>query len=64
MSTLKDRIHEHLDINFFKDKESDKMSAESVPVQRTSGGESINSLALSDPCSLTIGTEYVFISQT
>ena len=37
VSTFKDRIHEHLDINFFTDKESDKMSAESVPVQRTSG---------------------------
>ena len=48
---------------FFKDEESDKMSADSAHVQGTSGGELTNSPALSDPCSLTIDAEYVFISQ-
>ena len=43
MCLFKNRIHVHLDINLFKDKESDKMSAESAPVQRMSGGESTNS---------------------
>ena len=43
MCLLKNRIHEHFNINFFKDEESNKMSADSAHVQRTSGGESTNS---------------------
>ena len=61
---FKNRICEHFDINFFKDEESDKMSAESAPVQRTSVGESTNSPVPSGSYSLTIDAEYVFISQT
>ena len=57
MCPFKSRICEHFNINLFKDKESDKMSAESADVQKTSGGESTNSAALSGPDSLTIGAE-------
>ena len=37
MCLFKNRIHEHFNINFFKDKESNKMSADSAHVQGTSG---------------------------
>ena len=63
MCLFKNRIHEHFNINFFKDEESDKMSAESAHVQKTSEGESTNSPVLSSPYSLTIDAEYVFIFQ-
>ena len=63
VSTLKIEFVNISILIFFKNEESDKMSAESAPVQRTSGGELTNSLALSDPCSLTIDAKYVFISQ-
>ena len=63
MCLLKNRICEHFNINSFKDEESDKMSADSAHVQRTSGGESTNSPVPSGPYSLTIDAEYVFISQ-
>ena len=63
MCLFKNRIHEHFNINFFKDEESDKMSADSAHVQGTSGGESTNSPALSSPYSLTVDAEYVFIFQ-
>ena len=63
MCPFKNRICESFNINFFKDKESDKMSAESAHVQKTSGGESTNSPALSSPYSLTIDAKYVFIFQ-
>ena len=63
MCLFKNRIHEHININFFKDEESDKMSAESAHVQTTSGGKSTNSPMLSNPYSLTIDTKYVFIFQ-
>ena len=54
------RICEYLNINTFKDEESDKMSADRAHVQVASGGESIDSLVVSDSHSLTIDTEYVF----
>ena len=57
------RIHEYLNINSFKDEESDKMSADSAHVQGASGGESTNSLAASSSYSLTIDAEYVFVFQ-
>ena len=63
MCPFKNRICEHFNINFFKNEESGKMSAGSAHVQRTSGGESTNSPALSSPYSLTIDAEYVFIFQ-
>ena len=49
MCLFKNRIHEYFDINFFKNKESGKMSAKSSHVQKTSGSESTNSPALSSP---------------
>ena len=61
---FRDRIHEHFNINFFKDEESGKMSADSAHVQGTSEGESIDLSALSDPHSLTVDVKYVFIFQT
>ena len=60
MCLFKNRIHEHFNINFFKDEESDKMSAESTHIQKTSEDKSINSPVLSGPYSLTIDGEYVF----
>ena len=60
MHLFRNRIHEHFNINFFKDKESDKMSADSAHVQGISGGESTDSPALSSPYSLTIDAEYIF----
>ena len=57
------RIHEYLNINSFKDEESDKMSADSAHVQGASGGESVNSLAAHGSYSLTIDAEYVFVFQ-
>ena len=63
MCLFKNRIHEYFNINFFKDEESNKMSADSAHVQRTSGGESTNSPVPSGPYSLTIDAEYVFIFQ-
>ena len=46
---------------FFKNEESDNMSAESAHVQKTSEGESTNSPMLSSLHSSNIDTEYVFI---
>ena len=63
MYLFKNRIHEYFNINSFKDKESDKMSADSAHIQGTSGDESTNSPVPSDPYSLTIDTEYVFVFQ-
>ena len=49
------------DINFFKNEESDKMSAEGANIQKTSEGESTNSPMLSSLHSPNIDAEYVFI---
>ena len=57
------RICEYLNINSFKDKESDKMSADSAHIQGASGGESTNSPAVSGSYSLTIDAKYVFVFQ-
>ena len=43
MCLFKNKIYEHFNVNFFKNKESDKMSAGSAHVQKTSEGESTNS---------------------
>ena len=63
MHLFKNRICEYFNINSFKDEESNKMSADSAHVQRTSGDESTNSPIPSGPYSLTIDTEYVFVFQ-
>ena len=60
MYLFKSRIHEYLNINSFKNEESDKMSADSAHVQGASGGESTNSPVVSSSYSLTIDAEYVF----
>ena len=57
---FKNRIHEYLNINSFKNEESDEMSADSAHVQGASGGESTNSLVVSGSHSLTIDAKYVF----
>ena len=61
MCPFKNRIYEHFNVNFFKNKESDKMSAESAHVQRTSEGESANSPVLSSAYSPITDTKYVSI---
>ena len=60
MHLFKNRIHECLKINSFKNEESDKMSADSAHVQGASGGESMDSPVVSSSHSLTIDAEYVF----
>ena len=59
---FKNRIHEYLNINFFKNEESDKTSVDNTHTQGAYGGESIDSLAVSVPHSLTINAKYVFVS--
>ena len=63
MCLFLNRIHEYLNINSFKDEESDKMSADSAHVQGASGSESMDSQVVSGSHSLTIDAEYVFIFQ-
>ena len=63
MYLFKNRICEYFNINSFKDKESDKMSADSAHIQGTSGGESTNSPTASGFYSLAIDAKYVFVFQ-
>ena len=63
MCLSKNRIYEHFNVNFFKNEESDKMSAKVAHVQKISEGESKNSPMSSGPHSPIIDAEYVFISQ-
>ena len=58
---FKNRIHEYLIINSFKNEESDKMSVDNAHVQGACGGESMDSLVVSGSHSLTIDAEYVFV---
>ena len=62
MCPFKNRIYKHFNINFFKNEESDKMSAKSAHVQKTSQGESTNSPVLSSLRSPINHAKYVFIS--
>ena len=61
MCSFKDGICKNFNINFFKNEESDKMSAESAHVQKMSEGESTNSPVLSSLHSPNIDAKYVFI---
>ena len=61
MCPFKNRICKHFDIIFFKNEESDKMSAEGAHVQKMSEGESTDSPVLSSLHSPNIDIEYVFI---
>ena len=63
MCLFKNRIHEHFNINSFKDEESDKMSADSAHIQGASGGESTSSPVAISSYSLTIDAEYIFVFQ-
>ena len=63
MCLFENRICEYLNINPFKNEESDKMRVDSAHIQGACGGESISSLVVSSSHSLTIDTEYVSVSQ-
>ena len=63
MCLFENRIHEYLNINSFKNEESDKKSVDSTHVQGACGGESMGSLAVSGSHSLTIDAKYVSVSQ-
>ena len=52
-----------MNINPFKDEESDKMCVDNTHVQGASGEESMDSPVASGSHSLTIDAEYVFVSQ-
>ena len=52
-----------LNINSFKDEKSDEISVDSAHIQGACGDESMGSPIVSGSHSLTIDTEYVFVSQ-
>ena len=52
-----------MNINSFKNEESDKKSVDSTHIQGASGGESMGSPVVSGSHSLTIDAKYVFVSQ-
>ena len=62
MYLFKNRRHEYLNINSFKNEESDKKSVDNTHTQGACGRELTDSLAVSVSHSLTIDTEYVFVS--
>ena len=61
MYLFKNRIHEGLNINPFKNEESDKTSVDNIHTQGACGRELTNSLAVSVSHSLIIDIEYVFV---
>ena len=61
MYLFKNRICKYLNINFFKNEESDKTSTDNAHVQEACGGESIDSSAVSVSHPLTINAKYVFV---
>ena len=58
---LKKLIHKYLNINFFKNEESDKTSVDNTHTQGAYGEELVDSSAVSVSHSLTIDAEYVFV---
>ena len=52
-----------MNINSFKNEESDKKSVDSAHIQGACGGESMSSPVVSSSHSLTIDAEYVSASQ-
>ena len=62
MSNLKTEFCEYLNIDIFKQEESDKVSVDSTHTQGACGGESIDSPVVSASHSSTIDAEYVFVS--
>ena len=61
MYPFKNRIHKYLNINSFKNEESDKKSVDNTHNQGAYGGESMDPPVVSGSHSLTIETEYVFV---
>ena len=61
MYLFKNRIHEGLNINPFKNEESDKTSVDNTHTQGACGRESTDSPAVSVSHSPTIDAEYVFV---
>ena len=57
----KKRIHEYLNINSFKNEESDKMSIDNTHIQGACGGEPMDSPVVNGSHSLTIDAKYVFV---
>ena len=53
-----------MNINSFKNEESDKMSVDNAHIQGAGGGQSMDSPVVSGSHFLTIDAEYVFVSQT
>ena len=62
MSNLKTEFCEYLNINVFKQDESDKAGADSAHTQGACGGESIDSPTVNVLQSPTIDVKYVFVS--
>ena len=61
MYLFKNRSHKYLNINFFKNEESDKTGAYNTHTQGVCGRELTDSLAVSVSHPLTIDAEYVFV---
>ena len=61
MYLFKNRIHKGLNINPFKNKESDKTSVDNTHTQGVCGRELTDSLAVSVSHSLIIDVEYIFV---
>ena len=61
MYLFKNRICKYLNINFFKNEESDKTSVDNAHIQGACGGELMDSLAVSVSHSLTIDAEYALV---
>ena len=61
MCLFKNRICEYLNINSFKNEESDKTSIDNAHIQGGCGGELLDSPVVSVSHSLTIDAKYVFV---
>ena len=62
MYLFKNRIREGLNINLFKNEESDKTSVDNTHTQGACGREPTDSLAVSVSHPLTIDAKYVLVS--
>ena len=62
MYLFKKRSCEYLNINFFKNEESDKKSVDNTHTQGAYGGELMDPPVVSGCHSLTTDAEYVFVS--
>ena len=62
MYLFKNRFHEGLNINAFKDEEGDKISVDNAHTQRACGRELTDSPVVGVSYSPTIDVEYIFVS--